>query len=114
MTDLDVSKMQKKIQELVEARDWAQFHTPKNIAISLSLEASELLENFQWLKEDEAVPTRAIADEMADVFYWLLRMSDVLKIDLGEAFWEKIKKSEAKYPVELAKGNAKKYTEFLK
>jgi dCTP diphosphatase len=112
MADLDVSKMQKKIQEIVEARDWDQFHTPKNMAISLSLEASELLENFQWLKEGDAIPTQAIADEMADVLYWLLRMSDVLKIDLDKAFWEKIKKSEAKYPVELAKGNAKKYTEF--
>ena len=117
MEVLDISKIKKKIQEIVDARDWNQFHSPKNLAVSLSIEAGELLENFQWLSDSEELSPeklQAVRDEMADVLYHLIRLADVLKIDLNEAFWEKLKKSEAKYPVELSYGNAKKYTEFIK
>lgn len=107
--------------ELIERfrieRDWKQFHTPKNLAISISLEASEILEHFQW-KNDEEVKMyleshrENIAEEMADVFVYLLMMSHDLNIDLLEATFSKVKKNAEKYPVEKAKGTAKKYTEL--
>ena len=119
MKDLKVSEIQKKIRTIVAERKWEKFHTPKNLAVALALEASELLENFNWLTDEQSelknlAPKKieAIGEEMADVIYNLVRLADLLQIDLNDAFWKKIIKIEAKYPVELARGNAKKYTEF--
>ncbi len=97
-------------------RDWEQFHNPKDLAISIALESAELLEEFQW-KSDEMIKTYLsdsagldnIKEEIADIAIYLLLLSHDLKIDLPAAIEEKIKKNEKKYPVEKAKGSAKKY-----
>ncbi|HEV8292134.1 MAG TPA: nucleotide pyrophosphohydrolase [Tepidisphaeraceae bacterium] len=99
------------------ARDWKQFHTPKELAISLVVEAAELLEIFQWKQAaelDQAVAKRRteIADELGDCLHSILLLAHDLKIDLGEALFEKMRKMEAKYPVAKAKGRPKKYNEL--
>ena len=91
-------------------RDWKQFHTPENLAKSISIESGELLEHFQWQKEynkDE------VAEELADVLIYCLYMAYALDVDVKEIIMNKMKKNALKYPVEKSKGNAKKYTEFL-
>ncbi|MBP7806560.1 nucleotide pyrophosphohydrolase [Candidatus Gracilibacteria bacterium] len=108
----------KKLTDLIlafrEERDWKQFHNPKDCAISLSLEASEVLEHFQW-KTPEEIKTYIethrddIGEELADVFYWVLLMSHDLGIDLEDAFQKKLIKSGEKYPVDKAKGKSTKY-----
>ena len=100
-----------------QARDWAQFHNPKDVALSLVLEATEVMEHFQWKNPEqiqEHIQTHRddIADEIADVFYWVLLMSHDLGIDPVEALKKKIEKNEKKYPVEKARGRMEKYTEL--
>jgi dCTP diphosphatase len=105
------------LREFAAQRDWDQFHSPKNLASALSVEAAELLECFQWLTEDESrrltpeqhAQARA---EMADVLNYLVRLADKLDVDLLEAAREKIQKNALKYPVDRARGNAKKYSEI--
>jgi NTP pyrophosphatase (non-canonical NTP hydrolase) len=98
-------------------RDWAQFHTPKELAISLAVESAELLQLLQWHKgtELDRVVTEKrshLKDELADVLFSVLLMAAELKIDLGQAFLEKLEKTGAKYPIEKSKGSARKYTEL--
>ena len=105
------------IARVVKFRDdraWRQFHTPKDLAISMSLEASELLELFQWSGSDlECTHNREkLKEELADVLSYCILMADVCGFDLDEIMNEKVSKNEAKYPVEKAYGNAAKYTEF--
>src|SRR3954467_7990506 len=112
------------VKELIAAavafrdeRDWAQFHNPKELAISLTVESSELLQLMQWHKgaELEGVIREKhehLRDELADVLFSVLLLADELKVDLGPAFLEKLAKTGAKYPVEKSKGSAKKYTEL--
>lgn len=100
-----------------EDRDWKQFHNPKDLALSLNLEASELLEHFQWKngKEvDEHVVKKKeeIANELVDILSWTLLMSHDLNIDLEKAFYKKKKQDAKKYPVKKVKGKAAKYTEY--
>jgi len=114
---MEIKELQKLIVKFRDARDWKQFHNPKDLALSLTLEAAEVLEHFQWKSKEEIeeyVVTRKykIAEELADVFYWILLMSHDLKIDLPEALKEKMKENEKKYPVEKARGSHKKYTEL--
>jgi dCTP diphosphatase len=102
------------LSAFVEERDWNQFHTPKNLAMALTVEAAELQELFQWLTEAEsrALPkdtTEAVRDELADVFIYTLRMSQVLGVDLLEAAFAKLEKNKQKYPVDKARGSMKKY-----
>lgn len=106
--------LQKKATKFRDDRDWNQFHKPKDLAISLSLEASELLENFQWKSSDDAVMENIenIKDELADVVIYSLLIADQLDMDLGEVIVRKIKKNEEKYPIEKARGSNKKYTEL--
>lgn len=100
-----------------DERDWQQFHNAKDLALSLVLEAGEVLELYQW-QTGEAVAAVAhdrrtdLADELADVLYYTLLMAHEAGIDLEQALVEKLKKSAAKYPVEKAKGSSKKYTEL--
>jgi NTP pyrophosphatase (non-canonical NTP hydrolase) len=99
-----------------DARDWKQFHNAKDVAISLSLEASELLEIFQWSQVDDRgtfieEQRSAIEDEVADIFYWLLLISNDWNIDLAAALRAKLQKNEMKYPADRAKGSSKKYNE---
>jgi dCTP diphosphatase len=113
----DLNKLQKMIVEFRDDRDWKQFHNPKDMAISLSLEASELLEHFQWKNPEEIKSyleknKTDVADELADVLYWVLLIANDLKIDLEKAEIKKMKKNTSKYPVDKAKGNHIKYTEL--
>ena len=104
-----------KIRAFRDTRDWMQFHNPKNLAISINLEAAELLEHFQWksMEESEAHAKAArdeISEEIADVAIYLFELADNLGVDLLAAVNAKLAKNEAKYPIEKAKGSAKKYT----
>jgi NTP pyrophosphatase (non-canonical NTP hydrolase) len=112
-----MEKFNQRILAYVKARDWEQFHTPKDLGISLALEAAEVLEHFQWKSPEEIkkyIETNKndIADELVDVLYWVLLMSHYLKIDLDEAFDRKMTENEKKYPVEKAKGKHSKYTAY--
>lgn len=112
-----IAKITKEIIAFRDARDWKQFHNPKDVAISLSLEASEVLEHFQWKsKEEIEAYTKThkdqIGDELADVLYWVLLMSHDLNIDIEKAFENKMKQNNQKYSVEKAKGKHNKYTEL--
>jgi dCTP diphosphatase len=99
------------------ARDWKQFHNPKDVALSLVLEATEVMEHFQWKSKEEiekyvGTNKEEIGEELADVLYWVLLMSYDLKIDVLKALEKKILKNEEKYPVEKAKGKNTKYNKL--
>jgi len=115
MTDLN--ELIKRIIAFRNARDWKQFHNPKDVALSLVLEAAEVMEHFQWKSKEEMekyiVTNKSdIGEELADVLYWVLLMSADLNIDILNALEEKIKKNEEKYPVEKSKGRHTKYTKL--
>ena len=104
------------LASFAEARNWDQFHTPKNLSMALSVEAAELLEIFQWLTDEQAKEIvnnekemALIKQEIADVFIYLIRLADKLGIDIEKAVLDKIELNEKKYPIELSKGNATKY-----
>ena len=116
-TPPSLAELQQAIRRFCEDRDWDQFHNPKDLSISLALEAAEVMEHFQWknaaeMAQHSTIHKEDIADELADVFYWVLLLSNKLDVDLVEAFQRKMKKNEAKYPVAKAKGSHKKYTEL--
>lgn len=98
-----------KILEFTRARDWDQFHTPENLAKSISIEAGELLENFQWNSDFDR---EKVLDELADVMTYGVLMADKLGVEINDIILRKLEKSEKKYPVDKAKGNSKKYTEL--
>lgn len=104
----------KDINQFRDERDWRQFHNPKDLALSISLEASELLENFQWKTSEEALEKNAdnIKDEIADVFMYLMMLADDLNLDLEDIVKAKLEKNNSKYPVEKSKGNKEKYSEL--
>lgn len=100
-----------------DARDWRQFHTPKDTAVSLTLEVAEVLELMQWRNGDELAAhlvenREALGHELSDVLYWVLLIAHDQDIDLGRAFREKLRINESKYPVAKSQGSARKYTEF--
>ncbi|MEH6346460.1 MAG: nucleotide pyrophosphohydrolase, partial [Bermanella sp.] len=114
-----LEELKVKLQDFADQRDWDQFHSPKNLSMALSVEASELVECFQWLTEEQSQNLspeqhQAVIDEMADVQIYLLRLATKLNVNLVEAAEQKIVKNEAKYPAELVKGSSKKYTEYVK
>lgn len=96
-----------RIRKFIEDRDWDQFHSPDNLAKSISIEAGELLECFQW---SNAYDEQAVKEELADVIIYCIQMADKLNVDLEEIILAKMDKNEKKYPVEKAKGTANKYT----
>jgi dCTP diphosphatase len=105
------------LRAFAQERDWQPFHTPKNLACALSVEASELLEHFQWLTDAQSQAIagdkkREVAAEAADVFLYLLQLCDTLDIDLMAAARDKVEVNRKKYPVATARGNAKKHTEI--
>ena len=108
---MDIKEIQDKLAKFAQERDWDQFHSPKNLVMALTSEVGELNELFQWLTEEQSqnVDKDEIRQEIADIFIYLLRLSDKLDIDIAEAVREKIEINAKKYPVELAKGNATKY-----
>ena len=101
-----------RIKQFTEDRDWDQFHTPVNLAKSISIEASELLECFQW--SDTEFNREHVCEELADVMNYCIQMADKLDVDLDQIINDKIDQNEKKYPVEAAKGSAAKYTELKK
>lgn len=98
---VDTKELQKAVEQFRDQRDWKRYHTPKDLSISVCIEASELLELFQW-KEDSlsSVDDERLSEEMADVMIYLLALSNIADIDLGKAVEEKLKKNEEKYPPE--------------
>lgn len=113
----DLLELRELVRAFVAERDWDQFHTPKNLAVSLCVEAAELLEPFQWLgtgNRDEltAKQLENIRHEMADVLIYLLRLADKFDVDLTKAAREKLGLNALKYPVAQVKGDARKYDEY--
>jgi dCTP diphosphatase len=109
--------LQQRVAAFAAARDWEPFHSPKNLAMALSVEAAELVEEFQWLTEEQSRALDAerrerVRLELADVFIYLLRISDKLGVDLVAAANDKIVLNEKKYPAERVRGDARKYTEY--
>ena len=119
INEQNIISIKQLIRDFAEARDWDQFHSPKNLTMALSAEVSEIIEHFQWLTEEQSenLPQNKLKEvetELADTLIYLIRLADKLDIDLLNATLNKIKINEQKYPVVKAKGNAKKYTEFEK
>lgn len=109
-----MDNIEKKVNAFRDARDWRQFHNEKDLAISISLEASELLELFQWRSSEEVVETKQseIEDELADVLIYSIMLASNLDLDIEEIITNKLAKNNLKYPVEKSKGNSEKYTEL--
>ena len=115
--NMNEQKIQKELREFAKKRNWDKFHKLKNIAISINLESSELLEVFQWENENsnfwlKKKTKNLIEEEIADVMLYLLRFVDIAKIDLEKACIEKIKKNKKKYPISLSKGISTKYNKL--
>ena len=113
----DIIALTKKIVAFNKARDWEQFHNPKDTAISLVLESTEFLEHFQWKNSEEINQhlkkhKKDVSYELADVLYWVLLIANDLGIDLDMSLTGKMEKNEAKYPINKAKGSHLKYTEL--
>jgi NTP pyrophosphatase (non-canonical NTP hydrolase) len=106
-----IQELTKKLILFRDERDWGQFHNPKDLAIALSIEASELLEAFLWKTSEDADPEK-ISEELADVFAYALLLADRCNLDVHKIVEEKILKNSLKYPVGLSKGSAKKYNEI--
>jgi len=109
----------KKIRTFADERDWEQFHSPKNLSMALAVEIGEILEHFQWLTEEQSrnldpKTLTKVREEIGDIQIYLTRLADQLGFSPLNAAHDKIKKNSRKYPVEKAKGSAKKYTEFKK
>lgn len=107
----DIEHIVDELRRFNEERDWDQFHNGKDLAIGLSIEASELLEPFLW-KDPKDVNPEKIKEELADVLNYAFQMADKYGLDIKEIMLEKIRKNAAKYPVEKAKGSVKKYNEL--
>lgn len=110
----DLATLRARVREFARERDWEQFHSPKNLAMALIVEAAELVEPFQWLTQDEsraldADTRQAVAEEIGDVLIYLVRLADVLGIDPLEAAFAKLAVNARKYPVEKARGHSRKY-----
>ena len=117
MGSSNLNDLKQRLRDFAEARDWDQFHSPKNLSMALSAEVAEIVEHFQWLTEEQSktLPQDKLAEvetELADTLIYLIRLADKLDIDLLKAATNKIDINEQKYPVKKAKGNAKKYTEL--
>lgn len=113
----DLARVREIVREFVDERDWDQFHSPKNLASALTVEAAELLEHFQWLQHGRAEELgpdklREVRHEMADVLVYLVRLADKLDVDLLAAVQEKMVLNRAKYPAEQVRGDARKYYEY--
>lgn len=114
---MNIDDLSARLRAFAQARDWEQFHAPKNLVMALAVEAAELMEHFQWLTEKQSAELspaakKQVAAELADVFIYTVRLADRLGIDLEAAVEAKIHVNAAKYPVEKSRGSARKYTEL--
>lgn len=110
-SELDFNGLKNRLREFADTRDWDQFHTPKNLAMALIVEAAELVEHFQWLTSQQSQDLadqkkQEVALEMADIIIYLTRMADRLDIDLPAAVWDKIDINEKRYPAGIVRGKA--------
>lgn len=113
----DLQELKQRIQQFARARDWDQFHSPKNLSMAMSVEVGELMEHFQWLSEQQSAQLdvetlNAVKDEIADIQVYLVRLADKLGVDILQAVEQKMQKNEQKYPADKVKGSAKKYTQY--
>lgn len=113
----DLLLLRNKLRVFADERDWNQFHSPKNLSMAMMVEVAELMEHFQWLSESQsdnltADKKLAVAEELADVLLYLVRISDKLGIDLLEAALQKLDKNATKYPADRVYGSAKKYSDY--
>lgn len=118
-TLVDVTALVEAQRRFAADRDWVQYHSPKNLVMALSGEVGELSEVFQWMTEADSKEAgrdpntaQAVRDELADVLLYLVRLADVLGVDLNAAVSAKLRTNAAKYPVSIARGSSRKYTEF--
>jgi dCTP diphosphatase len=116
---MDIKEIQHRLADFARARDWDQFHSPKNLSMALAAEAGELLEIFRWLTEEESAKVSdseknlaAAKEEIADIFIFLARLADKLGIDIEKAVFEKVAINEEKYPVSKCKGKHTKYKDL--
>ncbi len=119
MKSINVEKINNEVSKFIEDRDWDQFHSIKNLSMALSVETSELVEIFQWLKESESNEVainpklkEKVEEEISDIFIYLMRIAIKSGVNIEDAVLSKIKKNSEKYPVGKAKGSAKKYTDL--
>ena len=115
--NMNVQELQATLAQFAKDRDWDQFHSPKNLAMALSVECSELLEIFQWLSQDQSLDLpedkrKQVEEEIADIAIYLLRFSDKVGVDLAAAVDSKLEANAVKYPADLVRGKAKKYNEY--
>jgi NTP pyrophosphatase (non-canonical NTP hydrolase) len=116
-TPASIEELQARLRRFAQARDWEQFHTPKNLAMALVAEAGELVEQFQWLTEKQsaqlgAEKLAAVRHELADVLIYLARLADVLDVDLLAAAADKLALNEERYPADRVHGSARKYSDY--
>jgi len=116
---LDTIRLAEELEQFAEARNWAQFHSPKNLAMALAGETGELVEIFQWMTEEQSKvaaqqpeTARAVRDELADVLMYVVRLADRLGVDLNEAVQYKLQLNGQKYPVDKARNTSKKYDQL--
>ena len=116
---ITLDEIKKKIKLFVQARDWEKFHSPKNISMSIAIEAAELMEHFQWLTVEQSKKMlkdknrrEEIEDELADIAIYVLDFCNVSGVNIDKAILRKLEKSSKKYPVHLVKGKADKYTHY--
>jgi len=114
---VDTTRLQSDLEIFANERDWNPFHSPKNLAMALNVEAAELLEHFQWLTQEQSADLddgtrQAVATEIADVQIYLLRLADKLGIDIEQAVTEKMEENRARYPADKVRGSAAKYKEY--
>ena len=122
MEELNIQNIIQHLRKFAKDRDWDQFHTPKKLSMALAVEASELLEQFQWLTEEQSLRLKdpaydvdkrqAISEEIADVLLYTFRMADILNIDLAAVTRDKLKKNAEKYPINKSRGLATKYNQL--
>jgi NTP pyrophosphatase (non-canonical NTP hydrolase) len=113
----NINELKQQLVDFRDDRDWRQFHNPKDLAQAISIESSELLEHFLWISQEKSYDIvkenrEEISDEMADIFAYLLSLSDITGINLEEALINKLEKNKKKYPIEKSKGKSTKYTQL--
>ena len=114
---MNLQELKSRLHAFAEERDWDQFHSPKNLAMALIVEAGELVERFQWLSEEESQDLsdsalKEVAKEIADIQIYLVRLADKLNIDILAAAEAKLEENDRKYPASRVKGSSKKYSEY--
>ena len=114
-----LAALKERVKKFVDDRDWARYHNAKDVAVSITIEAAELVEIFQWVKDSEQhkifedpAKMQKLRNELADVLIYCVSLANALDIDIGKAVFEKIAENEGKYPVERIKGNYRKYKDL--